>query len=548
MSQKIQGNHQAQGSKVTPGRGTSDISTFVDENIVNQPEEMNATAGEKYPQNDSVKENGNETDESHVDFHEACQKFGGKKVSVKNAPVKPKRVRIAQNGNKNLKHTSGDNNSTTLTCVDAEPQQILTGPSYNKPNNHGQTIENNKHKEDLKQESKVVMREKKVKIETEDERRQRLSVHMDEIMRGNITAAMEIFDNLRKQEELQNILTTVEEIEQDTSTVDVRSLRTIFETVPGWVVNPKEKKQKQAKVEHRVEKSPLCKDDTESTSSMAHVFGDLERASEEIMNLKEQTLARLMDIEEAIKKALYSVSTLKSDSDITGLSGLFKESLGTVQGSPSSANIRKISIGSSRTKTPQAQESPNTQRDTGLPVGQSAGFEVPSGKPRASPPSSPAFISIQSGARKKDKTQSLPPETTACSTCQRSPKAEEKFRTTKTMKCNSAAQSKKRDPRKGGQKQSSYSPNSPLNPKRELSVLEVQTDPEGNGMIGTKTVTENYERTDNFGNRFYSSKTSTVVTTQPENMTSSTGQVVTSPATYQVTTYPEVQLPINQKP
>uniref|UniRef100_UPI003AAE3B8F uncharacterized protein n=1 Tax=Centroberyx gerrardi TaxID=166262 RepID=UPI003AAE3B8F len=59
-----------------------------------------------------------------------------------------------------------------------------------------------------------------------------------------------------------------------------------------------------------------------------------------------------------------------------------------------------------------------------------------------------------------------------------------------------------------------------LNAERE----EEMTDPEGNGIIGTKTVTENYERTDNFGNRFYSSKTSTVVTTQPETMTSSTGQ------------------------
>uniref|UniRef100_A0A665UE51 LIM zinc-binding domain-containing protein n=1 Tax=Echeneis naucrates TaxID=173247 RepID=A0A665UE51_ECHNA len=51
-----------------------------------------------------------------------------------------------------------------------------------------------------------------------------------------------------------------------------------------------------------------------------------------------------MDIEEAIKKALYSVSTLKSDSDIVGLSSLFKESLGAKQGSQSSANISKISI------------------------------------------------------------------------------------------------------------------------------------------------------------------------------------------------------------
>uniref|UniRef100_A0AAV2L7J8 LIM zinc-binding domain-containing protein n=1 Tax=Knipowitschia caucasica TaxID=637954 RepID=A0AAV2L7J8_KNICA len=64
---------------------------------------------------------------------------------------------------------------------------------------------------------KVTMRGKKACKETEDERRQRLSVHMDEIMRGNIPAAMEIYDNLRKQEELENILIRVEEIEKDTS-------------------------------------------------------------------------------------------------------------------------------------------------------------------------------------------------------------------------------------------------------------------------------------------------------------------------------------------
>uniref|UniRef100_A0A667YU62 LIM zinc-binding domain-containing protein n=1 Tax=Myripristis murdjan TaxID=586833 RepID=A0A667YU62_9TELE len=143
-----------------------------------------------------------------------------------------------------------------------------------------------------------------------------------------------------------------------------------------------------------------------------------------------------MDIEEAIKKALYSVSTLKSESDIAGLSGLFKESLGTVQGSPPSGNIRKISIGSSRSKAPQAQGSPTIQQATSLPAGPCAGLDVPFGKPQAGPPSSPAFISIQSAARKKDKSPALPQDTRTCLTCQHSPKTEEKFRTTKTLRCN----------------------------------------------------------------------------------------------------------------
>ncbi|KAI3354829.1 hypothetical protein L3Q82_004634 [Scortum barcoo] len=540
MSQEIQVRHQVQGSVVTLE------SDNMDENIINQRQTIIATAEEKSP----VKENVNETDETHVDFHAACSKFGGKKAfSAKNPPVKPKRVKIAKPDNKNSEHMSGDNNSSIPPPVVEEPQQAIAGPSRSNLNTHGQSADSgDEHEKEMKQESKVEMREKKGRTETEDERRQRLSVHMDEIMRGNITTAMEIFDNLRKQEELRSILSRVEEIEQDTSEVDVSSLRGVFENVPDWVVSSSKKKQKKVKVESKEETVLLIRDNTESKSetksSMAHVFGDLERASEEIMNLKEQTLARLMDIEGAIKKALYSVSTLKSESDIAGLSCLFKESLGTVQGSPSSGNISKISIGSSRTKSLQTQRGHPAQENTTLPVSQSASTEAASAKQRASPPSSPAFISIQSAARKTDEKEVLQPGTTICSACQHSPKTEEKFRTTKTLTCNSPAKNRKMDPRKGGQKQSSYNQ---LNPNRELSVLEVQTDHQGNSVLGTKIVTENYERTDNFGNRFYSSKTSTVVTTKPET-TTSTGQAVVSPATYQVTKYPEVRLPINQKP
>ncbi|XP_028425444.1 xin actin-binding repeat-containing protein 1 isoform X2 [Perca flavescens] len=532
MAKETEVRDQVRGSVVILESDNSD------KNIIKRQQEIKATAEEKSPQDFPIKENMNETDESHVDFHEACKKFGGKKAfSAKNAPVKPKRVKIAQRDNKNPKPMSGDN-SSIFTHVVEEPKLTLIDPSCNNPNTCGQAADSkDKYEKEIKQEGKVEMRGKKGRTETEDERRQRLSVHMDEILRGNITAAMEIFDNLRKQEELQSILSQVEEVEQDTSEVDVRSLRGVFENVPDWVVSSNKKKLKKTKVESKEERLPLTRDNTESKSSMAHVFGDLERASEEIMNLKEQTLARLMDIEEAIKKALYSVSTLKSDSDIAGLSCLFKESLGTEQGSPSFGSISKISIGSSRTKSLQTLENPTIQGNTALPVSQGTRIEVAPAKQRASPPSSPAFISIQSAAKKTDKKEVPPPKTTICQTCQHSPKTEEKFRTTKTLTCNSPAQNRKRDPRKAGQTQSSY------NPKRELSVLEVQTDPEGN----TKTVTENYERTDDLGNRFYSSKTSTVVTAQPDT-TTSTSQAVVSPAMYQVTKYPEVLLPINQKP
>ncbi|XP_056290669.1 LIM domain-containing protein [Pseudoliparis swirei] len=490
-----------------------------DNNNIKLQEDLNAKAEKKSTQDLPNKDNMMDTDESHVDFQEACQKFGGKKAfSSKNAPVKPKRVKIAQLDKKTNKH------------VVEEPQQTLTGPSGNHPNTCGRTPDSkDTPKKEMKQESKVEMREKKGRTETEDQRRQRLSVHMDEIMRGNITAAMEIVDNLRKKEELHSILSRVEEIEQDTSEVDVRYLKGVFENVPDWVVSSDKIKQKKAKVENKEERLPLEKDGTESKSSMAHVFGDLERASEEIMNLKEQTLARLVDIEEAIKKALYSVSTLKSDSDIAGLSCLFKESLETEQGTAPSCSISKISIGSSRTKSLQTKGSLKAQGGVAPPASQSARLEVAPVKQQASPPSSPAFISIQSAARKTDKSELLPPENTICPTCQNSPKTDEKFRTTKTLTCNSPAQNRKREPRKGGQKQSS------CNPKRELSVLEVQTDREGNSIMGIKTVTENYGKTDSSEKRFYSSKTSTVVTGQ-------------SDATLPKIKLPEVHLPIDQNP
>ncbi|XP_028289171.1 xin actin-binding repeat-containing protein 1-like [Parambassis ranga] len=535
LHEAVKVSEEAEVTPQVPSPPATIQNVSIDKTIIK--EEENVSAEKKSSQDIAVKDNIDEASERHPDFHEACQIFGGKKAT-KIAPVKPKRVKIAQPDNKSAK--PGDNDASDFAHMIPKPVQMLTDPScYIR----GQAPDSkDKPEKERKQESKVEMREKKGRTETEDERRQRLSVHMDEIMRGNINAAMEIFDNLRKQEELQSILSRVEEIEADTSEVDVRSLRSVFENVPDWVVGSDKKKQKRVQAENRDSPPPL-KENTESSSSMAHVFGDLERASEEIMNLKVQTLARLMDIEEAIKKALYSVSTLKSDSDISGLSCLFKESLGAVQGSPSSGNISKISIGSSRTKSQQLQQSKATQKSTAKQARKDQSKEAVSAKQRASPPSSPAFISIQSAARKTDKTDEALPETPVCPACQQSPKVEEKFRTTKTLTCNSPAQKRRRDPRKGGQKHTACSS---LNPNRELSVLAVQTDGEGNSIIGTKTVTENYERTDNFGNRFYSSKTSTVVTTQPETTKTPTSDVVFSPATHQVTTYPDIQLPVNQ--
>ncbi|XP_077591823.1 xin actin-binding repeat-containing protein 1-like [Stigmatopora nigra] len=447
-------------------------------------------------------------EEDQRECNETRKTLGGTNdLSKMRPPMKPKRVKISQTDYKM---------SNISTQVGSEPQSpLVSNQREEKDDKHGQGN---------KEEGKVELRAKRGRMETEDERRQRLSVHMDEIMRGNIGAAMEIFDNLRKQEELRVILSRVEEIEQDTSKVDVRSLRNTFEEVPDWVVSPNKKKPKQEKkTERKQETTPLSA--SQNKSSMAHIFGDLERASEEIITLKEQTLARLVDIEEAIKKALYSVSSLKSESDIAGLSSLFQESLGSVQESSVPGNISKISIESSKTKSLHV-----TEGTTAPSSGQNT-YTTITPRPREGLPCSPAFISIESIAKKSDKTEPMPQEDTICLTYQHSP---QKYCSTKTVECNSPALNRKK-------------PNGSY-PQREISVLEVQTDTGGSRISGAKTVKENYERLDALGNRIYSSTTSTFVTTQPETTMASTEMMVTRPFLHHVTTYPELLLPVKPNP
>ncbi|XP_009955898.1 PREDICTED: xin actin-binding repeat-containing protein 1 [Leptosomus discolor] len=436
----------------------------------------------------------------------------------------------------------------------------------------------------------VVMREKN-KRETEDERRKRLSVHKEEIMKGNVKEAMEIFENLRRQEELQEILTRVREFEEETSKVDVKALKSFFEKVPDWVV---QQKVHQTKQQDRAE--TMAKEDTDSVSSVQLVFGDLERASAEITHLKEQTLARLLDIEEAIKKALYSVSSLKSESDIAGLSGLFKESLGNTQSSVSSSNIRKISIVSSKAK----------QEGTTLETGQAASvegakvaektevskaeLEVPRLiQSRVSSPSSPSYISIESAARKPAES----PRTAHCpwdvpspdchdtsgkkdafaqnsfssfnhpsagSTAHDMTPFEKRLESTQTNvglnsikqhtlgNANHPISEKERCPldtskgnchcgMKGGfSDYCSLNAPSPQNPRRQKSILELQTGPDGSKLYGaTRTVMEQYEEMDQFGNKIITS--STTVTKQSETQTSSTCDVASHPQ-YEVTASP----------
>ncbi|XP_065114182.1 xin actin-binding repeat-containing protein 1 isoform X2 [Paramisgurnus dabryanus] len=451
-----------------------------------------------------------EESETSVGLHATLQNFGAKGgVSV--APVKPKRIKMAKD---HVKDSTENMNHSEVQHVDITTQCNSSLSEDDKC--------------DGQQKSEVIRREKKTRGETEDERRQRLSVHMDEIIKGNVTAVMEIFDNLKKQEELKNILSKVEEIEEETNEVNVSSLKNIFESMPDWVVPQEEKTNPKIVMQEHRRAASGTPVEPEMMSSMQVAFGDLEKAGAEIIHLKEQTLARLMDIEEAIKKALYSVSTLRSDSDIVGLSGLFRESMVEVQGSPTSGNIRKISIGSSKSPKAQNQNGQPTRPGT---FNSRPDLFIPTTKQRSTSPASPSFISIQSAARK-------PAEVPMPSTSQINPqKAETKEKAKHQCCCNVSS-----DRRQCAvAKEVSFSP---ANQRRQVSVLEVQTAPEKERVFDTRTISENYERTDCFGNKFYSSKTSTVVTTQPETKRTSKKFITTSPATSEIVTYPTINTPL----
>ncbi|XP_010141394.1 PREDICTED: xin actin-binding repeat-containing protein 1-like [Buceros rhinoceros silvestris] len=470
-------------------------------------------------------------------------------------------------------------------------QQTMNSFKEQQQRNNGQLKRPHGEGETPAQEKPAVVMREKNKKETEDERRKRLSVHKEEIMKGNVKEAMEIFENLRRQEELQEILTRVREFEEETSKVDVKALKSFFEKVPDWVVRQKDH---QAKQQDKAE--TLAKEETDSVSSVEMVFGDLERASAEIIHLKEQTLARLLDIEEAIKKALYSVSSLKSESDIAGLSGLFKESLGNAQSSVSSSNIRKISIVSSKAKqegiTLETGEAASVE---GAKVAEKTEvtkteLEVPHPvQSRVSSPSSPSYISIESAARKpaeSPRTAHSPRDAPSpdCpdapgrrdafaqdgfSSCNQPPagstshdmtsfeKSPEPLQTKVGLNstkqhtlgnANHPISEKERcplDTSKGschcGMKGSfsdycSLNVPSPQNPRRQKSILELQTGPDGSKLYGaTRTVMEQYEEMDQFGNKIITS--STTVTKQSETQTSSTCDVLSHPQ-YEVSASP----------
>ncbi|KAM3929840.1 xin actin-binding repeat-containing protein 1 isoform 1-T2 [Leptodactylus fuscus] len=403
----------------------------------------------------------------------------------------------------------------------------------------------------------VVMRVKRSK-ESEDARRQRLSIHMDEIMKDNIKTATDIFENLRKQDELEKILKKVEELEENRNSVDVKSMKGLFETVPDWVISSKEKASPLPKQEdtQKDERFEMQREDSESVSSVELAFEDLERASTEIKHLKEQTLAKILDIEETVKKALYAVSNLKSDSDISSLSSLFRESLGS--SANTSNNIRKISIVSSKAKYEKPTQlfdqkdiepSPQTKIEN-----KKSELEVTTSVSSRLSPTSPSFITIESAARKT--SQQINSSLSSAVTSNQNGSMSQDMHKHDQHEINSLecldpfhqwSVCDKGQPSSSGSlgippvhEQNTNSPSSP-NSQRQKSVLELKTGAEGPKVIGTTIVTEKYEESDQFGNKIIRSKTSTTVTKQSDTHSSSTFEFVSSPPRYEVTASPRLR-------
>ncbi|MBW01512.1 Xin actin-binding repeat-containing protein 1, partial [Eschrichtius robustus] len=104
------------------------------------------------------------------------------------------------------------------------------------------------------------------------------------------------------QQELQGLLSQVQALEKEAkSAVDVRALRRLFEAVPQLRGAP-----------------PAPAAPHKPEASVEQAFGELTRVSTEVARLKEQTLARLLDIEEAVHKALSSMSSLQPGNDTRG--------------------------------------------------------------------------------------------------------------------------------------------------------------------------------------------------------------------------------------
>ncbi|XP_048650757.1 xin actin-binding repeat-containing protein 1 isoform X1 [Marmota marmota marmota] len=328
------------------------------------------------------------------------------------------------------------------------------------------------------------------------------------------------------QQELQGLLSQVQALEKEAaSSVDVRALKRLFETMPQL-----------GEAASQVPDAP-CKPEV----SVEQAFGELTRVSTEVARLKEQTLARLLDIEEAVHKALSSMSSLQPEVNTRNHS----------QGPHKDPSTQKVSVLASSRARPsdldqevkdpievksQAKVECHTEDQGQANItnhtearGQVASAASPtrrlealredSGLPRVLPfsrdsPSSPTFISIQSATRKLPEASS--PKGSHDVSGESIHLAQD-IGQTQLHQESAQDLARKKEVVTQCSEQPKPTPTSerPLPTERQKSVLELQTVPGGSQCYGaTRTVTEQYEEVDQFGNTVLAS--STVVTEQAE--------------------------------
>uniref|UniRef100_A0A8D1KDX8 Xin actin binding repeat containing 1 n=2 Tax=Sus scrofa TaxID=9823 RepID=A0A8D1KDX8_PIG len=328
------------------------------------------------------------------------------------------------------------------------------------------------------------------------------------------------------QQELQGLLSQVQALEKEAkSTVDVRALRRLFEAVPQLRGAPP---------------APAALHKPEA--SVEQAFGELTRVSTEVALLKEQTLARLLDIEKAVHKALSSMSSLQPGTNTRG----------HPQGPPKDHSTHKVNVSDSSRARPNcpSQEvggptevrsqtdgtcpteiwsqakvrSPTEARSqTALPTSTTRRLDTLRedwGLPRVLPPSrhspsSPTFISIESATRKLPeaprpqgspdvsvKSTHLSQDVGQAQLHQKD--VQDKARKREATECS-------------GQPQPAPASASPLPTGRQKSILELQTGPGGSQCYrATRTVNEQHERVNQCGN---TALTFPTMVTEPTELT-----------------------------
>lgn len=320
-------------------------------------------------------------------------------------------------------------------------------------------------------------------------------------------------------QELQGLLSQVQTLEKEAAhTVNVQTLRKLFEGTPQLAGGTRQVPTAPHKTEVSVEQA----------------FGELTRVSSKVTQLKEQTLARLLDIEETVRKALSSIFSFQSEGHTSS----------PPQGSAKDLGVNKVStsnrarpMGSNQVKEPPAVENqekvesrPEAQgqdeiRNHAEARGQAAVNVLPSrrletaraepGLQQVSPScrgsSSPTFISIQS-ATKTLLDASSPQGSHSIS-----------GKNTHLAQDISQALLYQRDIQdQAGTKMMAIKGSVPTG--QQENVLEFQTGSATSKSYGaTRTVTEQYEEMDQFGNTVLTS--STTITQQAEPLMDSRPQL-----------------------